>query len=134
MKQMLWNVVASKQEFVGLGYEDWNTSVGKSFAEKLREKMMDTKISSREILNEIDDSFAYTNIGKDYKAVYEHRMIPKEVMEIHHDTYIYGDVFAYYYHYQGELFGVEIHNKEIAKTEKQMFEILWRVAEESIKV
>lgn len=128
LRQMLWNVVQAKGEFLGLGYEDWNTSVGKTYADKLRRKMLEDGVLSREILNKPDDSFSYTALGKTYTQVYEHRTIDPKILEIRHDTYIYGDVFAYYYHSQGELFGVEIHNAEIAKTEKQMFEILWKIA------
>jgi len=128
LKQMLWNVVSSGKEYVGLGYLDWNTSVGKSFAEKLRAKNMETGARSREILNHLDDTFEYTGLGETYAKVFEHRAIDPKILEIKHDTYIYGDVFAYYYHYQREYFGVEIHNKEIARTERQMFEILWRTA------
>ncbi len=128
LKQMLWNVVASGHDFVGLGYEDWNTSVGKSFAERLRAKNVETGARSREITNDKDDDYEYTALGQKYYKVYEHRGIDKNTIEINQDTYIYGDVFAYYYHYKGEHFGVEIHNKEIAKTERQMFEILWKMA------
>ncbi len=128
LKQMLWNVVASGHDFVGLGYEDWNTSVGKTFAERLRVKNIETGARSREITNDKDDDFEYTTLGEKYHKVYEHRGINATILEIKHDTYIYGDVFAYYYHYEDEFFGVEIHNKEIAKTERQMFEILWKMA------
>jgi hypothetical protein len=128
LKQMLWNVVASGKEFVGLGYADWNESVGRVYAEKLRQKIIDNKIKSREIQNDPSDDFDYTNLGEAYKKFYSHRVIAKSILEIKHDTYIYGDVFAYYYHYRGEYFGVEIHNSEIARTERQMFEILWKMA------
>lgn len=128
LKQMLWNVVSSGKEYVGLGYQDWNTSVGKAYAERLRSKNMETGATSREITNQVDDSFDYTSLGKGYGRVYEHKWIDPKILEVKHDTYIYGEVFAYYYHYHGEYFGVEIHNKEIARTERQMFEILWRLA------
>jgi sugar-specific transcriptional regulator TrmB len=128
LKQMLWNVVNQKDEFLGLGYQSWNATVGKNYADKLRQKMLDNKLRSREILNEVDDSFAFTDLGKGYSQVYEHRAIDPKILLINHDTYIYGDVFAYYYHYEGEYFGVEIHNKEIARTERQMFEVLWGMA------
>jgi len=128
LKQMLWNVVSTKGESMGFGYLDWNSSVGKAYAEKLRQKMMESGTSSREILNIVDDQFSYTDLRKNYTKVYEHRAIDPKILEIKHDTYIYGDVFAYYYHYQGEYFGVEIHNSEIARTEKQVFEILWKMA------
>lgn len=128
LKQMLWNVVSTKTEFVGLGYQDWNSSVGKTYADKLRHKIVDENVKSREILNIVDDAYSYTNLGIDYAKVYEHRAIDPKILEIKHDTYIYDDVFAYYYHLNGEYFGVEIHNAEISRTERQMFEILWEMA------
>lgn len=130
LKQMLWNVVSSRSEFVGLGYADWNESVGITYAEKLRQKVIENKTLSREIQNDPSMNFDYTKLGEDYKKFYVHRVIDKSLLEIKHDTYIYGGVFAYYYHYQGEYFGVEIHNKEIARSERQMFEILWKMAKQ----
>lgn len=127
LKQMLWNVVASGQEYVGLGYENWNTSVGRTYAEKLRSKNMETGAKSREITNERESDFKYTTLGAEYQQIYKHHRIDPTILEIKHDTYIYGEVFAYYYHYQGEYFGVEIHNREIVRTERQMFEILWEM-------
>lgn len=129
LKQMLWNVVSSGGEFVGLGYQDWNTSVGKVYAEKLRENMIAHSVKSREILNDPSRDFSYTAFKKEYPRIYQHRGIDPKILTIRHDTYIYGEVFAYYYHYQGELFGVEIHNREIARSERQMFEVLWKMAE-----
>lgn len=131
LKQMLWNVVASGKPYAGLGYENWNTSVGKTYADKLRVKNMETGAKSREITNDLEDGFEYTELGDKYQRIYEHRVIEPKILEIKHDTYIYGEVFAYYYHYQGEYFGVEIHNQEITRTERQMFEILWGMAKTS---
>lgn len=128
LKQMLWNVVAKGEEFVGLGYSDWNESVGKAYAEKLRQKIIESRTRSREISNDPSTDFGYTKLGLEYKKFYSHKAINESLLEIKHDTYIYGDVFAYYYHYEGEYFGVEIHNKEIARTERQMFEILWKMS------
>jgi hypothetical protein len=70
----------------------------------------------------------YTRLGEKYRQIYQYRVIDPEILTIKHDTYIYGDVYAYYYHFQGEYFGVEIHNKVIAHTERQIFEILWKMA------
>lgn len=129
LQQMLWNVVASGNDYAGVGYEEWNTSVGRGFAEQLRAKNMESGAKSREITNDPSGDYGYTKLGKSYAKVFEHRRIDPKILEIKHDTYIYGEVFAYYYHYQGEYFGVEIHNPQIARTELQMFEILWKMAE-----
>jgi len=128
LKQLLWNVLKAKHEHVGYGYADWNKSIGRGFAEKLRQEMVNRHISSREIQNfdQLEPMENWTKI-KDYDKFYQDRYLPKSVIEIKHDTYIYNDVFAFYYCYKGELFGIEIHNAEIAKTQKQIFEVLWKM-------
>ena len=131
LKQLLWNVLKAKGESVGYGYADWNQSVGREFAEKLRQEHVKRKIYDREIQNE--DAFMpmsdWTNI-KDYNQVYQCRFLDKKIIDIKHDTYIYNDVFAFYYFTGGEMFGLEIHNAEIAKTQKQIFEVLWKMGQE----
>ncbi len=129
LKQMLWNVTEAKSGFSGFGYGDWNDSVGKKFAEKLRQRVVEKKLISREIQNEdqVDKVMTYTSI-KHYDQYHESRIIPKSVVEINHDTYIYDGVFAFYHFYEGQLFGVEIHNQEIAKTQQQIFQVLWQQA------
>lgn len=129
LQQMLWNMLKAKNEHLGYGYADWNTSVGRDFAEKLRQEMVNRKIYSKEIQN-VDQEAAietWTKVKK-YSKFYEGRFLPKDLVEIKHDVYIYNDVFAFYHFYEGELFGIEIHNKEIAKTQKQIFELLWKMA------
>lgn len=130
LKQLLWNILKAKGESVGYGYADWNQSVGWEFAEKLRQERVNRKIYDREIQNtdQAGPIDSWTKV-KDYNQVYQARYIPKSVIDIKHDTYIYNDVFTFFNFYQDELFGIEIHNKEIAKTQKQIFEVLWKMGE-----
>lgn len=129
LKQLLWNTLAAKDGVVGFGYQDWNAGIGRKFAEKIRAEYLERHISAKELLNEdqIDSTYSYTEV-KRYPTIYEHRMIPKKTLLIRSDTYIYNDVLAYYHMYKGERFGLEIHNAEIAKTERQLFYILWKQA------
>lgn len=129
LRQLLWNTLNAKDGVVGFGYQDWNSGIGRKFAEKIRAEYLERHIDSKELLNEdqIDSTYSYTEI-KRYPTIYEHRMISKKVLLIRSDTYIYNDVVAYYHTYKGERFGLEIHNAEIAKTERQMFYILWKQA------
>jgi len=60
--------------------------------------------------------------------VYANRTIPAKILTITHDTYIYNDIYAVYHMFENELFGVEIRNSAIARTQRQIFEILWRIA------
>lgn len=128
LEQLLWNTLKAegKDEVVGYGYLDWNEGIGEKMADKLRQEYVDRKILSREIRNQKDTDF--TNVSSYVNKNWVGRYLPKSKLEILHDTYIYNDVFAYYHFYEGEMFGVEIHNEEIAKTQKQIFEILWKQA------
>jgi sugar-specific transcriptional regulator TrmB len=128
LQQLLWNTLkAGKSENVGYGYLNWNESVGKPFAEKLRQECVNRKLYAREILNTIDRDRGFTQVTH-YFDFYQNRYLPPKILEIKHDTYIYNDVFAFYHFLQNELFGIEIHNAEIAKTQRQIFEILWKMA------
>jgi len=40
-------------------------------------------------------------------------------------TIVYDDVVAYYNWLDGEVFGTEMHNNEIAQTQHHLFEMLW---------
>ncbi|EKD96520.1 MAG: hypothetical protein ACD_24C00009G0001 [uncultured bacterium] len=41
---------------------------------------------------------------------------------------IYNDVLALYNWHKGEVFGVEIYNDKITAMQKQIFEVLWKMA------
>lgn len=130
LKQLLWNTLkaAGKTKVLGYGYMDWNQAVGKKFAEELREEYVNRKIKTWEILNK-KPCRDFTDNQEYLDKWYQNRLIPKSTLEINHDTYIYNDVFAFAHFYQEEFFGVEIHSREIAKTQKQIFNILWNTAE-----
>lgn len=90
---------------------------------------MERKISSREIQNSIPINYKQYTENSIYRSkFYRGRFISPSIIEIKHDNLIYNDIFAFYGFYQGEMFGVEIHNPEIAKTQKQIFEVLWKMA------
>jgi hypothetical protein len=51
------------------------------------------------------------------------------VFPVAHSTIIYDDVVTYHNWHNGVLFGIEIHNKEIADAQRVFFEMLWQRAE-----
>ena len=128
LQQMVWNVTKAdpKMGFLGFGYFDWNKSIGKKFAEKVRQEMVSKRIPLREILNESPGN-DFTDAA-DYFKFYQKRVILKSLLEINHNIGIFNDVLHYNYYFQGETFGIEIHNKEIANTQRQLFEMAWKQA------
>lgn len=128
LQQLLWNTLKSpkKSTVVGYGCLDWNTYLGEKFAEKLRQKYVEKQIYSKEISNRAYKDFTE---NKNYlEKIYQNRTLLKSKLEINHNTYIYNDVFCFYGKYGEEFYGIEIQNSEIAKTQRQIFYLLWRRA------
>lgn len=128
LEQLLWNTLKTKGEQVGYGYLSWNESVGQKFADKLRQEYVLKRIPIREIRNQEFKKEFSTEVQGYKESLYSCRYIPRKVIEIRHSTYIYNDVFAFFYWYNKESFCVEMYNKEITKTQKQIFEALWKLA------
>lgn len=128
LRQLLYNTLRAEGEVVGYGYGNWNEGVGKRFAEKLRQEYVDRQIKARELLNVVDTTGSFSSVSGYVNGVYRNRAINPKKLHITHDTYIYNDVFAFYHAIGEQLFGVEIHNEAIARTQKQIFEILWKLA------
>lgn len=128
LKQFLWNTTRARKEIVGYGFGDWNKAVGREFSEKLRQEYVDNKIFSREIQNLPDTDKSYTSNKIYLDRFFRCRSISSHKLEINHDSYIYDDILAFYHYINEEYFAIEIHNLEIAKTQKQIFNILWKIA------
>lgn len=131
LRQLLWNTLkaSGRTEVIGYGYADWAEAVGYEFAENLRSEYVQKSIYSREIqnpeFNPQKDILGWTENEEYVEKYFKLRCIPESKLEINHDSYIYNDVFAFSYFFNDETFGVEIHNEEIAKTQRQIFNILW---------
>ena len=134
LRQLLWNTLKAKK-VVGYGYSDWNEGVGRSFAEKLRQEYLERQIINLELQNDIPINTDFIDIKTNKTAneiylnkFYQMRVIPTSVIEIKHDAYIYDDIYAIYHYINNEPFGIEIQNAEIAKTQTQIFQFLWKSA------
>lgn len=131
MKQFLWNMTKCTNKLnVGYGYLDWNEKVGKKFAEKVRQEFVLKQIHTNEILNKCEPGETWSDNPTWYQKYHHHREISPKIIEIKSDLYLYDDVVAFRQVHKDEIFGVEIHNKEIAKTQKQIFDVLWNMAKE----
>lgn len=128
LRQFLWNTNKAKGELVGYGFGEWNLGIGRELAEKIRQEHTERQIYHREIQNTPDTNKSYTDNKIYLEKYYRGRQIPHKKLEINHDIYIYNDVFGFYNYVGGEYFAIEIHNAEIAKTQKQIFNILWEIA------
>ncbi|HET6747449.1 MAG TPA: helix-turn-helix domain-containing protein [Candidatus Saccharimonadales bacterium] len=131
LKQMFWNQTRSKGENLSILFENMQNRTKLSFFERWVRVCNERGMKSRSI---ISDNFVrtqqewYKNNTNERLINWEGRYIPDGVFPITHSTTIYDDVTSYFNWRDGEVFGIEIHNQEIADAQRQFFEMLWAQA------
>lgn len=128
LKQMFWNQTRTKGENLSILYENMQSRTNLAFFERWAKAIGERNIRSRSI---ISDNFVrtqqnwYRRHTNSRMSNWEGRYIPDGLFPITHSTVIYDDVTSYYNWKDGEIFGIEIHNTEIANAQRQFFEMLW---------
>jgi sugar-specific transcriptional regulator TrmB len=128
VKQMQWNTLQAKNEMVSYVARAFQGAVGQNYLESYATAWRELGIKYRELKSEtfeltIDskNKLYPVDLGKSYKW----KVAPKSVVNITHNTDIYNDVVAMYYWRGEEVFGVEIHNKEMALMQRSLFNLAW---------
>lgn len=132
IKQMVWNTLQAKTELVGYTYRRLDEIVGVKFSKEWHEEWVYRKLKMRDIFS--DDYLASRKKGMGIHYSPEHfasKYISSKILNVNHQVDIYNDVIAYYNWFEGEVFGIEIYNKKIAAMQKQLFEIVWKLAKKS---
>lgn len=128
LKQMYWNQTKGSTENLAILYENMQIRTDVVFFERWARACNERKLQFRGIIN---DNFIRTQQewygahSNERLASWSSRYLPDNVFLITHSVVIYDDVTAYYNWKDGEIFGVEMHNQEIADSQRQFFEMLW---------
>jgi len=136
IRQINWNVLRASKEVVGYTYLSFSSAVGNKFAHQLYEEMVDKNINLRDIYSDryvesmggVENAVKPVSSNIGWQRIARSRYLKKEVLDINYQSDIYNDVVSFYSWYDEEIFGVEIHNEKVAKMQKQIFEILWKMA------
>ncbi len=128
VKQMYWNQTRAKSESLSILYENIQGRAKMAFFERWVERCNDRGMKFRSI---IGDHFLesqrqwYGKHDNEKLKHWEGRYLPESVFPIVHSMVTYDDVVCYYNWKDGEVFGLEIYNQEIADSQRQLFEMLW---------
>ena len=131
-KQMFWNETKAKGEALCILYETMQTRTNLAFFERWVRRCNELGLRFRGIISDhfLEDLQSwYSKHGNERLQHWEGRYLAPEIFPITHSTVTYDNVIAYYNWRGGEVFGVEIYNQEIADSQRQVFEMLWRKAE-----
>jgi hypothetical protein len=127
----MWNSLLAEKETIAYAQFGKIEIVGYNFFEWHCKMMIEKKIQDRVITNPKKDilNFLINDPMKGYRQVFEEtRIIDQKRLYISGDTTIYNNVFAVCYWKQGEIVGVEIENEELVRTQKSIFEEMWKLA------
>jgi sugar-specific transcriptional regulator TrmB len=136
VKQVSWNVLhTNSKEILSYLPSSFVKLVGKKFTEMwVDEFKLRKDLKMRELISdnyyratpEMDSDF----YGESYWNIpgIEDRYIPDSVLEIKHLVDIYEDQVTYFSFHQDDLYGVSIYNKELARMQRQLFELVWAQA------
>jgi len=133
IEQMVWNVLQAKTEILGYSYLYMNDFMGDVFMSRFREEFLQRKRNGRDIYSDsyLKSRSGYLKKSKKTKVLepgWISRYLSQDILDIDHQLDIYDDIVGIYNWHDGEVFGVEIHNKKVARLQRQIFEIVWQKA------
>lgn len=127
VKQMIWNTLDARTGILGFTYRRLSELTDEKFAKKWHKECLARDIFFRELYS--DGYLLSIDSGRKPLNEYESRYIPPDILNIKYQSDIYNNIVSHYSWHKGEVLGIEIHNKQIAKMQKQIFDILWKIAE-----
>ncbi|MBI3577754.1 hypothetical protein HY086_06990 [Candidatus Gottesmanbacteria bacterium] len=132
LKQLMWNHLSANKEILAFSYRNKNDTVGKTFAERIREEQARKKILLYEIENETDQGdYWYTDV-KEWQKHYRSRYIDPKILEIKQYIAIFNNTVSIANWIDNEPVGIEIVNAVYASTQRQMFWKFWEIAGKSV--
>lgn len=128
LKQMLWNELRAEGEILGYAHRIFEEGVGKDLILNWTDQFQSRKLRSR-LLTSSEWHESWKTAGKRGSGLrvkgMQYNYLPPDVFAINHARDIYNDTVAYFQWKDGEIFGFEIYNQEIADAERQIFETFW---------
>jgi predicted transcriptional regulator len=94
IRQMLWNELDASAAVLGYHYQPLDTAVGAPFMAQW--------------------------VAEAKKRGIEYRLLAPDALKLTHSCDVYDDTVAYFNWQDGEIFGFEIHNKQIADAQRHL--------------
>jgi Sugar-specific transcriptional regulator TrmB len=131
IRQMQWNLFRAKKEIRSIMHGPMQETTGDSFFKRWTEKWNQCDWRCDILLDEHflaqSNQWHRRNPGVIPKAHFS-RVLDASKFPIKFEVDIYDDTIAYYNWHNGEIFGIEIYNKDIADFQRTFFEMLWSQA------
>lgn len=128
VRQMQWNLFRAKKDILSIMHRPMQDITGEAFFKRWADRWNQGEWSCRLLLNnhflKTSNKWHKQNPGN---AVKDHspRVIDPSTFHIQFAMDVYDDVVAYYNWLNGDIFGIEIYNNDIASAQRIFFEMLW---------
>jgi sugar-specific transcriptional regulator TrmB len=127
-KQMLWHELKTKGENLMLGRASLSDLIGNErWIRQHQERMSQSQYSDQSIrvlVNPSDDDRKIFTLATNY----QYRVLPVDTLLLENQIATYNDTVAFYHWRHQQKVGVEIVNKALAQTVRQMFNHYWELA------
>lgn len=129
IRQMVWHTLKANKVMYSYTNKPLEEMTGSKMARRWQEEWIKQRLVFMELysdeLKTRMDSKRNERINEQKSPSFISRYIPSSQLAIDHQIDIYNDVIAYYNRHEGEIFGVEIHNKKVANLQRQLFLLAW---------
>lgn len=128
IQQLFWNVLQSQETTRSYAPLRRREFISPKFEEQLEEEWVFRQLKDRVIANENRMDYIKKSFTDSFKKVLDIRVISSSKLYITNDITIYDNTLAIASLEKDNLVGIEIENKEIAKTQKSIFDLVWSTA------
>jgi DNA-binding MarR family transcriptional regulator len=128
LRQMLWDQTRYTGENLSILYDNSQHKTGKNFFERWVQSCNEQDIQFRGI---IGDNFIktqkdwYSEHSNERLKNWESRYAPEDVFPISYSIITYADKVLHFNWNDERIFGIEIENPDIARVQRQFFNMLW---------
>lgn len=132
LRQMQWNQTSAKSELLAIRHEPLETTLGKTFTTRWADAINQAGLSLRLACTPDFDAknhawYKKENVPEVLNNI-RTKVIDPATFLIKQNTDIWDDVVAYYNWKDGDIYGVEMYNQDIADMQRTFFETLWQQA------
>lgn len=128
IRQMQWNLFRAKKDIKTIMHRPMHDVTGGAFFKRWAEHWNGGDWSCHILLDDhflkLSNKWHKENPGNKVKNHFS-RILDPSVFAIEFEVDIYDDVVAYYNWHRGEVFGIEIYNRDIANAQRTFFTMLW---------
>lgn len=133
LQQMMWNTLSAAKETVGYSVFGRKDVVGEKFMSTWVKEFAERGLQDRVITNSTPEILRYIKRvvipGPHQLKKTDIRLFDKKQLYVAGDTTIYNNTYAVCYWKEGEVVGFEIDNPEYVRSQRSLFELLWKEGE-----